>query len=378
MNDISTKRHLVIVRTGGSVIDLTSYNCQELGLAKVLTLKGWKVTIILAGLRNDVKYIKVGQAVVAVYYAKFRKLNQALAWFQGIESLLSSLNPDNIQIHEFGMLMSYRVLRWGMKYNIPVYLIQGSYQTTQKPIFKQLEMVFNKTFGSYILKYVSGVGCKSLMAEKYVKKYMNKQCHLTYIGLDTEKFEHRIDEDWKGKLGIDMEKKVLLYVGILEQRRNPLFLLQILASLPQEYVLIMVGDGPQELLIKEQVAAQKLSNRCFMLGKLTQEQLPCLYECSDLFLLASDYEIYGMVLLESMYFGVPVISTRNAGSEVIINQDVDGCIITNKRVAEWKYNIQRICENDDCMRSMKKMAASKIMKTFVWPKAADEFMKLYK
>ena len=41
--------HLVIVRSGGSIINFSSYNCQELGLAKALSKKGWKVSIILAG-----------------------------------------------------------------------------------------------------------------------------------------------------------------------------------------------------------------------------------------------------------------------------------------------------------------------------------------
>lgn len=54
-NIIRMKQHLVIVRTGANVLNLTSYNCQELGLAKALTKKGLKVSLILAGNKSKWK-----------------------------------------------------------------------------------------------------------------------------------------------------------------------------------------------------------------------------------------------------------------------------------------------------------------------------------
>lgn len=374
---MGTKGHLVIVRTGGSIINLDSYNCQELGLAKALTHKGWKVSIILAGHAPEVRRIAVADKEVEIHFVRFRKINQALSWFEHIEALLDSLKPDKIQIHEFGMLMSYRVLRWGMIHHIPVYLIQGSYQTTRKPLFKQLEQLFNASFGRYIIKHVSGVGCKSLMAEKYVQSVYQRTCSPAFIGLDTEKFQHRMDEDWRNKLGISKDKKVMLYVGILEPRRNPLFLLQIMASLPDDYVLLMVGAGPQAEQSKEVVQSLHLDKRVYLLGKLKQEQLPAIYEASDLFLLASDYEIYGMVLLEAMYFGLPVVSTYNAGAEVLIEDEKDGFVLHNKDVNAWTETIRSACANPDQLSEMKQRASHKIAQQLVWDIASCQFESIY-
>ena len=93
--------HLVIVRTGGSILDLKSYNCQELGLAKELCRKGWKTTLILAGSKNQ--SLKIEN--VTVYYCKFYSLNQQLAYFVGISNLLKKLKPSIIQIHDIGIFM---------------------------------------------------------------------------------------------------------------------------------------------------------------------------------------------------------------------------------------------------------------------------------
>ena len=53
--------HLVIVRPLGNVLDVNSYNCQEIGLAKALVNDGWCVSVIMAGLQNE--HIRVNVSV---------------------------------------------------------------------------------------------------------------------------------------------------------------------------------------------------------------------------------------------------------------------------------------------------------------------------
>lgn len=368
--------HLVIVRTGGSIINLDSYNCQELGLAKALTKKGLKVTIILAGIKNEIKRIKVNDHEVLIYFLKFKSINQALSWFHGIEEILSQLHPTCIQIHEFGMLMSYRVLKWAMKNKIKIYLIQGSYQTTQKPILKPLEQFFNHTFGKYIIKNVQGIGCKSRMASMYINKYIQRNTFSTFIGLDTEKFQKALHNDWYNQLGIK-DKNILLYVGSLEKRRNPDFLLSIIEKLPKNYVLIIVGHGPMEHSLKEEMNIRNIEKKCFFLGKLKQEDLPSLYKIADLFLLASDYEIYGMVILEAMYYGTPVISTLTAGSEILIKDNKTGIILHHKDKLIWSQTIQELCSDKKRLYKMKLQASAKIRNELTWDKASNMFLSLY-
>lgn len=170
-----TGKHIVIVRTGGSIINFESYNCQELGLAKALTLKGIKVSLVFAASENKSLKVNYKGYEIGIYLRRFKAVNQALAWFDDIETLLDSLEPDVLQIHEFGMLMSWRVIRWAKKHNTPTCLIQGSYRPTQKTIFKQLEQLFNHTLGKYILSNCDAIGCKTKMAADYTADYTDKQ-----------------------------------------------------------------------------------------------------------------------------------------------------------------------------------------------------------
>jgi len=371
--DLSKK--IVIVRTGGSILNIDTYNCQELGLAKALAKKGWAATLVLAGNKYEHRIIEVQGLYINVYYLTFKAVNQALSSFNGLIPLLEQLNPTHIQIHEFGMWMSFKVVHWAKKRNIPVYLIQGSYQTTRKPVFRQLEVMFNQTFGRYVLRNVSGIGCKSRMSSNYVSEYSTKKTILTPIGLDVQRFSHSEQIDWRKKLSIE-NKHVLLYVGILEQRRNPQFLLDIVQKMPDDYVLLVVGGGPMEEDVKRCIVDRALGNKCLMLGKLKQEQLPSLYKSADLFLLASDYEIYGMVLLEALYFGLPVITTLTAGSDILIEQGKNGFIL-DKDAKMWLEKITEIVENKQNLNRMKHYSSVQIEKYYTWEKAADNFINLY-
>lgn len=369
--------HLVIVRTGGSVIDIDSYNCQEIGLAKALTKKGLKVSVVLAGKTSSNKVIHVNDREINIYFVKYCGINQALSWFFKLESLLHKLSPTCIQIHEFGMMMSFRVLKWAQRYHKRIYLIQGSYRTTQKPFFKQLELLFNKIFGRYILNNVNGIGYKSPMAARYLQNYTKRRLSPTYIGLDIDKFNDINAYDGKKALGIDPDKKVIIYVGKLEKRRNPDVLLDIAKLLPKDYIMVMVGTGPMYDDIKRVIDKNSLQSKCLMLGNQKQETLPAIYKMADLFLLISDYEIYGMVILEAMYYGVPVISTNNAGAEVLINDGFDGVIINNKDSVKWKDTILQLMSDNAKLQSMSISASSKIKNFFLWSETSNQFLQLY-
>ncbi len=370
--------HLLIVRTGGSIIDLKSYNCQELGLAKVLVEKGLKVSLVLASDKNSKESVIHKDSSIDIYKVKFIGLNQALSWFEKIESLCSEINADIIQIHEFGMLMSWRIVKWAKKNRTPVVLIQGSYRPTQKVLFKQLELLFNRTFGKYVLKNVSAIGYKTNWAANYIREYSQKELLPSYIGIDTSRFENYKNIDWRERLGIGINTKLLLYVGVVEERRNPHFLVDIIESLPLDYKLVIVGNGPMYSDVENRVLENNLSERCVLLGKLSQEELPTLYMQSDAFLLPSKYEIYGMVILEAMYFSLPVFVSETAGANTIITNGKDGFIFECFEKRMWIEQITRLLNDEKYLKDIKSSSFEKISLNFTWHKTSELFMQLYK
>ena len=369
---------IVIVRTTTHIVDLETYNCQEVGLAKALSRKGHKAYIITPDHRAEHIRMDVdGGLPVDIYKVTFVSLNKFICWHKGVGKILKEIRPDLININSFCSTMCLYYAVWRQRHGCKAVAIQGNYRTTQKPVLKQLESLFLHTIGKYILDNVDGVGAKTVWAGNFVQRFKKTPFALTRIGLDVTKFENPAMVDWRERLCL-ANKKVLLYVGVQEPRRNPCFLVDVLSKLPEEYVLLLVGAGPQIEEVNRRIASLHLTDRVLQLGKMPQSELPSLYEACDLFLLASSYEIYGMVLLEAMYFGLPVVSTLTAGSDCIIENGKDSIIMPRLDSGDWSCEIVGLLSDRQRYKAMKEAARNKIRNNLVWNKTVDEFLSLYR
>lgn len=369
--------HIVIIRTSNTIIDFNTYNCQEIGLARALVKRGYKVSVITAGINAEHTMVNVeGYTSIDVYRVKCFSLNTNICYHIGFKQLLKRICPDILHVNSISHWMSYEYVKWAKDHGKKSIVIQGNYELNQKPVLKQLELLFNSTIGRYIIKQTDGVGGKTNWACDFVKRFYPTETMLTRIGLDESKFAEYEQCDWRSKLHLE-GKHILLYVGKQEPRRNPLFLVEVIARLPENYILLMIGHGPLFTDVSRQIEIFGLQNRIYQLGILPQTSLPSLYQISDISLLATNYEIFGMVLLESMYFGVPVFATMSAGSDSIIQNGKDGVICSDLNSQKWAIKIKILVENEEALTAMKKEAHNKIINELIWDKTVNEFIALY-
>ncbi len=368
--------HIAILRVSGSNVNLSSYNNQELGLAKALVDRGYRVTLIFSNKEKGKTTVIHNGHEIKIYFLPYVSLKLAFSYSIGLKKLLQSMNIDILHLQGVGVLMSYIALKWAKKWNLKTVIVQGNYELTRKKIPHILEKFFMKTCGTYILKNVDAVGVKTLFAQNFLKEYYNREMFVTPIGLDQTKFQDGLEISYRKKLGIE-NKKVLLYIGNFEARRNVYFLIDVLKKLPSEYVLIMAGKGVLFDDVKKKIERDQLQERCLLLGSLSQNELPSLYRESDLFLLATNYEIYGMVILESMYFGTPVLTTISAGSQTLIDDDVDGFLQNELDASLWTKKIKTIFEQNRIEVAGVK-AKEKIEHQFLWNKTVDGFIEMYR
>ena len=180
-------------------------------------------------------------------------------------------------------------------------------------------------------------------------------------------------------LGISEEKKILLYVGKVEPRRKPLFLMDVYDGLKRRnegVALIYVGKG--EML--EQVhayAVQKGLDDVHFIDSVPQNELPSLYKQSDLFLLPTRYEIFGMVLLEAMYFGVPVMTYSAAGPLDVIDDGIDGIVMRDFNAEHWIETIEDHLFVRQNTKTMGVAASNKVKHSYLWDVLAERYAKAY-
>lgn len=113
-------------------------------------------------------------------------------------------------------------------------------------------------------------------------------------------------------------KKIVFSVGRLVGYKGHKYLIEAAKYLPDDYVILIGGSGPLFSPMKLQIADENLGDKVSLLGRLSDEELPDYYGSCDIFCLSSIWktEAFGMVQIEAMSCGKPVVATEIPGSGV--------------------------------------------------------------
>jgi 1,2-diacylglycerol 3-alpha-glucosyltransferase len=147
--------------------------------------------------------------------------------------------------------------------------------------------------------------------------------HIIPTGMEMERFAGGDGARFRSQLGIATGQPTLVHVGRIAHEKNIDFLLRMFAKVVQSRprtVLIVAGEGPALAHCKGQVEALGIANQVRFVGYLSRDRelLDC-YRAGDLFVFSSKTETQGLVLLEAMALGVPVVSTAHMGTADIVN-----------------------------------------------------------
>jgi glycosyltransferase involved in cell wall biosynthesis len=332
---------IAIVRPFPTVLSSNSYNVQEFGLARALVDSGIDVDIYCAGNVESAKIEVLSERnghrgrVVRLPYRNVWPSNGIL---RGLYNILDVYSYDILQTQGFEQITSFIVTLYAARARISSILHEGIYDDSKYGLkINAWNMLFRMTFGWYMRNNVTYCIAKTFMAKDYLIKRGFKRIEVLPIGLDTSAFSKSPNIDWRGRLKILKEQKILLYVGQIERRRNVDFLIRFVDRLVRSGIdacLIVVGQGPEESSCRQLAKDIGVDKRIFFLGKLDQNELPSVYSIADLFLMPSSYEIVGMVMLESLFFGVPVFSTETAGGIDIVKPDF-GKLFNSLNIEQW-------------------------------------------
>jgi glycosyltransferase involved in cell wall biosynthesis len=142
---------------------------------------------------------------------------------------------------------------------------------------------------------------------------------------------------------------------------------------------VIVGKGDQAYVDKCKKEADLLgiSDRIIYKDSLEQKYVNQLYRVCDLFLLPTRYEIFGMVLLEAMYFGVPVVTTFNGGSSTVIEDGKTGIVIDQLDTGLWSRRILELLADSELRQEIIVRANRLIEEKYTWDALAEKFLSVY-
>jgi glycosyltransferase involved in cell wall biosynthesis len=131
---------------------------------------------------------------------------------------------------------------------------------------------------------------------------------------------------------------MILFVGRVSLEKNIEFLLEVtqeLKTLIPDLLFVIAGEGPARKSLQERVDRQGLADTVLFIGYLNRQgPLEDCYSAADLFIFASRTETQGLVLLEAMAMGTPVVSTAVMGTRDVL-VDGQGCAVAKEQVDDF-------------------------------------------
>lgn len=149
-------------------------------------------------------------------------------------------------------------------------------------------------------------------------------------GVDLQLFTPPAErERLRQQLGV--QGPTLVSAGHLIERKGHHLVIEAMPELT-DWRLLVIGDGPEEKALREQVRQLRLEPRVRFIGRVDQPTLADYYRASDALVLASSREGWANVLLESMACGTPVVATPVDGTPEVVGSDAAG-VLTAERTA---------------------------------------------
>ena len=152
-------------------------------------------------------------------------------------------------------------------------------------------------------------------------------------GVDLDLFQPRQKEAARRQLGLDPDDTILLNVGRFDPLKGIDRLLEAMGHLRDHGRIVLVivgGDGeraPESKLLRQKALELGIEDKVMFAGRIEQKQLPLYYNSADALVMASHYESFGLVGLESLACGRPVVSTPVGAMEELVHKSRAGYIV---------------------------------------------------
>lgn len=157
-----------------------------------------------------------------------------------------------------------------------------------------------------------------------------QRLHVMRNGVDLERFQPVDRVEARRYLGLPIDRRILLSVGLLIERKGHHIAIEALKQLPEDVLLVIAGSGPERERLEGLAKDSGVAARVQFAGQVPNDQLKWWYSAADALLLCSSREGWANVLLESMACGTPAIATSIWGTPEVIQRREAGRLMATR------------------------------------------------
>lgn len=222
-------------------------------------------------------------------------------------------------------------------------------------------------------------------------------------GTDIQTFHAIPKADARAALGLRPDEAIVLYVGRFDPRKGIDTLVQAFAQLHQQRMqnldgyqpaspipheslrLVIVGgsdaesaDGEERARIEQLVANLGIKHQVIFAGQVGHDRLPLYYTAADVCVIPSHYEPFGLVAIEAMACGTPVVASDVGGLRFTVVPEETGLLVAPQDVTAFAQAIARVLSDEIWSRKLRRQASLRVQQNFSWAGVAARLSHLYR
>lgn len=202
-------------------------------------------------------------------------------------------------------------------------------------------------------------------------------------GVDLDKFKPMDKSEARKKLNLPQDKIIVLSVGHLISRKNPLGLVESVCLIPEDkrgsFLFVWVGEGQLEKKMREKIKENKLEDMFLLAGRVDPDFMPEWLNTADIFVLISFSEGMPNVLYEAFACGIPAIVSGVDGALEIIKNGENGILVSPHDSRQISEQILSLARGQDLRDNLSRNARIYMEdKGLSWDKNAFWITDIYK
>jgi glycosyltransferase involved in cell wall biosynthesis len=292
-----------------------------------------------------------------IAFGSKREFRLANIFQPGIGRLFNEYKPDIVHLHH-PFWLGGRGLRLARRYKIPAVY---TYHTRLEMYAHYVPLpgrIFRNVLSHELIRHFcnrcDGVIVPTFSTEEYLRLIgVKSPLFVQPTGIDFQRFNERDDDKiaaLKKEYQVSEEEQVLVSVSRLGKEKNVAFMVdamhQLRSRTERKVRLFLVGEGDERPVLEEKIQTLGLQGSVTLVGAVSPEDIPAYYQIADAFVFASKSETQGMVILEAMAAGLPVVAVRSSGTDDVIQEGKTG-YKTFDRTDAWVERLHYLIEHDE-------------------------------
>lgn len=297
-----------------------------------------------------------------------------------IIEFLSDIDFDVVHAHEIYeqiTLMAFYVAR---KKRIPFGFTQHRNYCPQGVLGSSLRL-FYQSIGRKVVDACNFICATSNSAADFLRNLgITRDIEILPNCLDTNVFRPDIETDLKEEMGLQ-GNKLILFVGRLHKEKGLKYLIEAFKTIKNrcpKTKLILAGKGEERENLESRISELGLHGDVVFLDYFPYKKMPELYNACDIVVLPSIFEPFGMVLVEAMACGKPIVGSKVGGIKDIIEDGENGFLTQPRNTQQLAGKIEILLFNEDLRTKFGRKGREKSIENFSYKAVAKKALNIYK